>query len=571
MRHYVQQRRAIWDNLFHYDQNLFARPGGLNDMRIMVLDDEPIIRQGIIHKIRLTALPVEVVAEAGDGLKGLELMKTAKPDLIVTDIHMPGMNGLTFIRHALELDARVKLIIVTGYDQFDYARQAIKYGVSNYLVKPLEDDELYATLMELLERREAEQQTDQMIQELKSVAETSQEASRQQALTQFLQEEDFAEASSELDELAKHGAAFTAVVLQLEPFKVPHGSFGPGEEELLWFAIKNIVTERFLSNAIRGILVHHSLRRFELVYVLGLQKGQDSAGVTYTLEAISFGIRKYLKLGVTIGVGPYQPQMAKVQESYREAKQIARNAILHGGNRIYQAQGAANGGQEAQRKSFIGQEDVKLLEDWLGKWEKDKVHKWIERRLGAIVQEPASSYVMVEWFCVDLYLFLNKYWINHATDSQWAIGELTDLQRELQQATAWHEIVEQMKRLVTNMIGLLSKSNNIEGKEIMEAVRLYLERHYAEPIQLAMIAERFFIHPNYFSKRFKEKYGESFVDFLNGLRMKEAARLLVETDMKIRDISERVGFDDAAYFGGVFRKRFGATPGQYRDKGAPHA
>ncbi|WFB59612.1 response regulator [Paenibacillus sp. BR1-192] len=277
-------------------------------MRIMVLDDEPIIRQGIIHKIRLTGLPVEVVAEAGDGLKGLELMKTAKPDLIVTDIHMPGMNGLTFIRHALELDARVKLIIVTGYDQFDYARQAIKYGVSNYLVKPLEDDELYATLMELLERREAEQQTDQMIQELKCVAETSQEASRQQALTQFLQEEDFAEASSELNELAKNGAAFTAVVLQLEPFKVPHGSFGPGEEELLWFAIKNIVTERFLSNAIRGILVHHSLRRFELVYVLGLQKGQDSAGVTYMLEAISFGIRKYLKLGVTIGVGPYQPQ-----------------------------------------------------------------------------------------------------------------------------------------------------------------------------------------------------------------------------------------------------------------------
>ncbi|MHA6483309.1 response regulator [Paenibacillus sp. strain BS8-2] len=535
-------------------------------MRIMVLDDEPIIRQGIIHKIRQTGLPVTVVAEAGDGLKGLELMKTAKPDLIVTDIHMPGMNGLTFIQHAIELDAKVKLVIVTGYDQFDYARQAIKYGVSNYLVKPLEDDELYTTLMGLLERKEAEKQTDQMIQELKTVAETSQEASRQQALTQFLQEEDITVASSELDELAKHGTAFTAVVLQLDPFKVPHQSFGPGEEELLWFAIKNIVTERFLSNKIKGILVHHSLRRFELVYVLGLQKGQDNAGVNYTLEAISFGIRKYLKLGVTIGVGPYQNQMAKVQESYREARRIARNAILHGGNRIYQSPVEVHSGQEAQRKSFIGNEDVKLLEDWLGKWDNEKIHKWIERRLGAIVQEPSSSYVMVEWFCIDLYLFLNKYWLAHATDSQWAIGELTDLQRELQQATAWNEIVERMKRLVTNMIGLLSRTNNLEGKEIMEAVRHYLERHYAEPIQLAMIAERFYIHPNYFSKRFKEKYGESFVDFLNGLRMMEATRLLVDTDMKIRDISERVGFDDAAYFGSVFRKRFGETPGQYRDK-----
>ncbi|EES72572.1 transcriptional regulator, AraC family, partial [Paenibacillus sp. oral taxon 786 str. D14] len=113
---------------------------------------------------------------------------------------------------------------------------------------------------------------------------------------------------------------------------------------------------------------------------------------------------------------------------------------------------------------------------------------------------------------------------------------------------------------------LLSKHSSLEGKEIMEAVRLYLEQHYAEPIQLQMIAERFFIHPNYFSKRFKEKYGESFVDYLNSIRMKEAAALLGETNLKIREISERVGFEDAAYFSSVFRKWYGETPKQYRER-----
>ncbi|MBO2942379.1 response regulator [Paenibacillus sp. F411] len=535
-------------------------------MNIMVLDDEPIIRQGIIHKITQTGLPVTVIAEAGDGVQGLQLMKSVKPDLILTDIHMPGIDGLEFIRQARLLDSEVQVVIITGFDNFDYAKQAIKYGVANYMVKPLEEEELYATLSSLLERKEAEHQTVQMIQELRSVAETSQEAFRQQALTQFLQEEDFVAATAELEELARHGAYFTAVVIQLESFKVPHQSFGSQEESLLWFAIKNIVTERFLSNSIQGILVHHSLRRFELVYVLGLRKGQDKAGVTSALESISFGIRKYLRLEATIGVGPYQEQITRVQESYREAKQIARNSILHGSSRIYQTPTITSTGKEAQRKSFISQEDIRLLEDWLGKWERDKIHKWIERRLGAIVQEPSSSYVMVEWFCVDLYLFLNKYWLVHADNSKWAIGELTDLQRELEQTTAWQDIVDMMNKLVTNMIGLLSHTSNLDGKEIMEAVRVYLEQHYAEPIQLSVIAERFFIHPNYFSKRFKEKYGESFVDYLNGLRMKEAARLLVETDLKIREISERVGFEDAAYFGSVFRKRFKMTPGQYREQ-----
>lgn len=423
-------------------------------MNIIVLDDEPIIRQGIVHKIRQIQLPVAVIAEGGDGVKGLELIKEYRPDVIITDIHMPGMDGLSFIRQAIELDPKVKFVIVTGYDQFEYARQAIRLGVCNYLVKPVEDEELYTTLTTLLEQKESEMQTNHMIKELKIVAEVSQEAAKQQALTQFLQEEDFSVAVEELDELAAYANRFTAIVIQLEPFKMPHESFGVEEEELLWFAIKNIVTERFLTNRLQGIFVHHSLRRYELVYVLGLKDGQDAAVVVSTLESISFGIRKYLKLSVTIGVGPYQIEIAKVQESYREAKQLVRNAILHGSNRIYQFNQVMESSHNTQRKSFIGNEDAKLLGEWINKLDTDKVHRWIERRLGAIVQDPSSTYLMVEWFCVDLYLYLNKYLLANATDSKWAIGELADLQRELQQSTTWSDIIDRMKRLVTNMIAL---------------------------------------------------------------------------------------------------------------------
>ncbi|REE87484.1 two-component system response regulator YesN [Paenibacillus taihuensis] len=532
-------------------------------MKLIVLDDEPIIRQGIVHKIRQTGLPVSVVGEAGDGLSGLELIRTAQPDIVITDIQMPALNGLEFIRMAKETEARAEYVILSGYDDFEYAKQAIKYGVSHYLLKPLEDNELFEVLSGLIERKETENNRVQMVESLKALAESSHETARQGALTRFLQEEDVSVEDGALDTLAQDCVSFTAVVLRLEPFGLPHHSFGAGEEDLLWFAVKNIVTERFGTGGIQGVLVHHSLHRFELVYVLGLGQGQERSAVSSILEVISYGIRNYLKLGLTVGIGPYHDKLKKVQESYREAKQLTKNAILHGANRIYSANGMS--AMLANRKSIIGKEDIKMLEDWLKKLETDKVYRWLERRIGSIVQDPNSAYVQAEWFCVDLYLFFNRFLLSNAADAEWTIGEMDDLLRWLQQVTDWHEIAERMNGFARNIVGLLSRRDEATGKEIAEAVKAYIDIHFAEQLSLQSIAERFYIHPNYFSKRFKEKYGESFIDYLTSVRMRAAAELLRDTELKVHQIGERVGFEDPAYFGSVFRKRYGETPKQYRE------
>ena len=128
------------------------------------------------------------------------------------------------------------------------------------------------------------------------------------------------------------------------------------------------------------------------------------------------------------------------------------------------------------------------------------------------------------------------------------------------------EIEERMIGLASNVIGRLAGSGDPSGKEIMEVVRAYIDVHYAEPLSLQAIGERFAIHPNYFSQRFKEKYGESFIDYLTATRMNAAAKLLKDTDLKVHQIGERVGIEDPAYFGSVFRKHYGETPKQYRER-----
>lgn len=533
-------------------------------MKYIVLDDEPIIRQGVIHKIRQTGLPLLFAGEAYDGESGLELVRSAKPDIVVTDIQMPGMNGLEFIRLSKEMNPRLEYIILSGFDDFEYAKTAIRFGVSHYLLKPVEDEELYEALNGLVERMQAEDHREKTVLKLQQLAETGQEAARSHLFTRLLTEEETSLADPALDALADGRVSFSAVVFQVEPFKLPHYSFAEDEEELIWFAIKNMITEAFKAGGIAGFLIHHSLNRCEFIYVLGLKAGQDRASVVAAAEAIASGVRRYLRINAAVGIGPFLDRIDRIQDTYRDAKQFARNAVLHGVNRVYPW--TAQPPYKANRQSIIGNEDAKLLGEWLDRLEADKVARWMKRRLGAITQDPNAVFVQIEWFCVDLYLLFNKHLLANAVDAEWTIGELDDLLRWLQQVMQVVEIEERMVGLASNVIGRLAGSGDPSGKEIMEAVRSYIDVHYAEPLSLQAIGERFAIHPNYFSKRFKEKYGESFIDYLTATRMNAAAKLLKDTDLKVHQIGERVGIEDAAYFGSVFRKHYGETPKQYRER-----
>ncbi|CAM4218056.1 two-component system response regulator YesN [Paenibacillus endophyticus] len=535
-------------------------------MRTIIIDDEPIIRQGIVHKMKRTGLPVTIVGEASDGIAGLELVRSVRPQVVITDIQMPGMNGLAFIREVKEIWPETEFIVVSGYDDFDYAKQAMRYGVKHYLLKPLEDDQLHESLSEIMERVEKDGLKASAMEQLQSLEESSRELSLRQELTRFLQHGESALDHEELRKLEQRSGLLAAVVLQVKPFTLPHFSFEAGEQELLFYAMKNIMMERFESASIAGLLVHHALDRNEFVFIAGLRSAEERSRVTVALEEIVYGMNKYLRLGITIGVGAYVSKLQSIPACYREARQLSRNAILHGSNRIYDKNRPAPG--HPNRKSIISEEDERMLFESLKSWEADKIHRWTERRIGSIAQDPDSVYVQLEWFCVDLYLLLHKYLLSVPHSTEWVIGEMDDLQQWLGLLTDWRDVVVQMKRMTDNIIGHQSRTDSAAGKDIMEAVKAYIDSGYGEPISLQSISEKFFIHPNYFSKRFKEKYGISFIDYLTAIRMKQAALLLRDSELKIHQIAVRVGFEDAAYFSSVFRKMYGETPKQYREKPA---
>ncbi len=538
-------------------------------MKLLILDDEPILRQGIINKLKMSGLPIDIVGEAGDGKAGLELVQREAPDIVITDIRMPGMDGIAFIEQAQRMNEQLGFIVVSGYSDFEYAKRAIRLGVSDYLLKPVDDDQLKECLSKIINKIEKGRMSNDEMIRLRNETDLSRETLRKQYMTKMLQQADHPDLSAavrneQLSRIENKYRKYLAVVLVLEPIQLPHYSFRQGDESLIWFAIENVLSERMESSGRDGVLFQHILHEHEMVYLLGIESSSEGLVIQAWLKEVLDGLQNYLKLQVTIAIGTTVDDIGQIQQSYKQAKQAIRNKMIYGTGQIYDYESLQK--RSGERGILLTDEDESKLFYWLSEYNAIALQNWIEFRIRSLAHSPSATYMQLEWLCVDLYLLFRKYLLANTGVTEWIIGEMDDLLYWLQNLSIWQDAVNQMQNIADNIVGYLSQNNPSSNKDLMEEVKYYMEMNYDKSITLQSISERFYIHPNYFSRRFKERYAQSFVDYLTGIRMKKAMDWLRETDIKIQDIANRVGFEDASYFSNVFRKYYGVTPKQHREQ-----
>ncbi|KRF42740.1 response regulator [Paenibacillus sp. Soil787] len=534
------------------------------NFKVLVLDDEPKQRKGIIAKINISSLPITIVGEAGDGIEGLELVLREQPDIVITDIRMPGMDGLDFIERAKELNPEIVFVIISGYSDFDFAKRAIKYGVSDYLLKPIDEAELRSNLANIILKIEETRKSRLEMEKLRQDKETNLENLRQQVLTRMVHDPKHAALSEErimtVSDIIEQFPYILTIVLVIEPFQLPHYSFRVGDEQLIRFAIENMMSDQMKLAGRDGVIFQHAIHQNEMVYILGVDNLNESTAVKEWLTGVLYGVNHYMRLEVTIAIGSIVDSMDKMQKSYELAKLSLRNKIIKGANQIYDYSWIQS--HTSSREQIMKEKDEELLFSLLHEGNETALHRWIAQRIQNLVEFPTATYSQLEWFCVDMYLLLRKYLLEKTEDTKLVIGEMDDLQYWLQNLTSWHEAVHQIQSQVTNIIHFLAKDHLV--KDVMDEIKQYLVMNLHENISLQSIAERFFIHPTYFSKRFIDKYGQGYSDFLTQLRMEKAAEWLRGTNMKVQEIAEMVGFEGAAYFSSVFKKSHGVSPKEFR-------
>jgi len=513
-------------------------------IHVIVADDEPMLRRGLARLIGQHDPEWRILGTFANGVEALDFIRTTEErvDLLVTDVKMPEMDGLRLIKEAKAHQAILPLVI-SGYDDFEYVRTALREGVIDYVLKPI-DREAFAV----------------QLSEIKKKIRRKRYAEEVEAIRGFWlggvgvgQDAGVANGRRRLPD-----GPFR--LLCVSPDEPPSRMRGYTEQywKLIHYAVHNIVEECVRGEAGAGGDGGWTWQEGGgNVWALL----RDAEAAEETAERIRGAVNRYLGLTVTVACGSEFDELATLAEYRNEALTLLYLRPMYGGNRVFSKERLFVSPPESDigaRLHAIGERlRVAVLQDD----ERDTV-----RLLGdcfddiAALQEPSDLEKAVEYVLLQIAGLLLVGGHRKAKAL---------MQAELGQAHAWtssfHRLRKRLEELALQAAALLREGRSGTERTPIERAKSYIRARLSEPITIQSIADHIPMSPTYFCELFKVQTGETVHDYIRGKRMEEAAKLLLETDAKLQDVAERVGYKDVKYFSRQFRKHFGALPSKYKE------
>lgn len=547
----------------------FIRPPGRPEIRyngtvenalysFVIVDDEPEIREGIRDNIPWEELGFSFAGACANGNEALELVERSAPDVVMTDINMPFMDGLALCERIAGLAPATKVLIISGYDDFDYARKALQLQVYDFILKPVTPTEFKATLASLKRRLDAERETRRDQERIRRQLEESLPLLRERFLNRLLAgETPAAEAGERLDyfglSLPSKGACYLAMAAEIE-------DKGRGEEfELDVIAARN-TADAALEGEYRCISFQDQSDR--LVF-LGWGQAPDSL-YRESLKAAELLRSALARTGmetVKIGVGEAVDALALLGRSYQDALRALSFAMLRGkagvtayrelvgkigherGNPTDWGKAISSALRTASIEDARARIDAMIGSFRAAAFDVEAYHATLRLTLAAIVRTLED-------------LELSEAEIFRGEGDPFArIREL----KSLDEARDWY--FDLSDRIV---LALRERQESFARAKVREAID-YMAEHYAESdLSLSSLCKELFISTSYFSSIFKKYQERTFVEHLTVLRMDKAKELLRTSGLKTYEVAERVGYSDPHYFSLSFRKFSGTTPTSYR-------
>ncbi|MDY8022383.1 response regulator [Paenibacillus polymyxa] len=526
--------------------------------RAIVVDDETFTRKGLLQLMDWQACGFEIVGEADNGEDALELISRIHPDLVITDIRMPVLDGLELIRSVLEQSTEhPEFIILSGYSDFAYAQQALRYGVHDFILKPIDEGDFSATLRKLSERLHREQQNAQRYQNHHTGGLLE---------TVIMNQVDDTSVTHWEQQLCLGEATYMYYVLVELNDQHPWRS-GDDGVMLSLFQLRELIEQalHLLMDGKYPLYVHEHRNRIGLIvpdFFLECFEGK----VEVFMKALQREIEgmKPLKdqLGSRVFIYAGKPvnRLQNIQQSYASAKE----AVLH--KYIHDHSGIVTYLQEAMpplHYKNIHQDVLDRLTEQVEELRLDELRGTVDYLFSSFREEYYAPEAMK--------MSLHQCVLSIVRVIQNMQGNERSLQ-SLEPMMNWQDMnlsLGELQRLFTafaeesgRYIGVLRKDCQQGG---IQNIRAYIEQHAAENISLKNIAARFYMNPVYLGQLFRKTYGVYFNEFLLKLRVQEAKRLLRQTDLRIYEIAERVGFGSSDYFVTQFEKMTQATPSEYRN------
>lgn len=537
-------------------------------LKVFLVEDEVVMRNGIKNNIPWESEGFQFVGEASYGELAYPLIKKEKPDILITDIRMPFMDGLELSRLVKKELPQIKIIILSGYNEFDYAKTAISIGVTDYLLKPISSAKLLEAVKNVGRIIEKEQEHAKTMERYKKEMEENLQLEKHKLWSAL--------ASNQLSTIEllengqKLGIDFTASAYQVCLFKVmQHGDSTGCSREFIEVSEKITEHAKVWDNV---LVFDRSPDGWAF-----LIKGESVAEVEVALERCRLELHElingYPDVEYFGGIGGMVQRLGDIQGSYREAAKAFASRFFSEPNRLISCEDVAKLHSQEDEKIDISKmrsqkSEQELVEKFLKSGSAEEIESFLDEYFMGVGNQNYQSLLYRQYVIMNPYFACTDFLRGLELDVSALPEDCRDINEIVANAVSSEAVKSLVGRLFAATMNLRDTHSKKKYSALLEEAKAFIQENFRrEDMSLNTVAAQVNISPSYFSAIFSTEMGQTFVEYLTSVRLDKAKELLMCSAMRTAEIGYEVGYKDSHYFSYIFKKVVGCSPKDYKNRG----
>lgn len=545
--------------------------------KLMLVEDEDIIRFGLRDEIPWEEIGFVVAGEAADGESAFRMIPDICPDAILTDIRMPGQDGIGFIQKLRELGSEAEVIVLSGYDDFDYARKCIIYGIAEYLLKPVQNHVIYSTFQRLKSKLDSRYSKDFEFNSIKKKTALTFPIAKEKIIQDLLK-----------NRLDKGNAEGIHTILDTQLEKTAY--FGVGvfhigrqtEGEMTLFyentdcfrLVLEKETARFSQYQLLSVLFEKDENNFIAVWMIYRLQDEDDVSILCSTVKEQFEkMPPYSgQIMVSVGMGTFYGDIYSLSHSYQQARIALTQKFYAGLGKIICYSEICSNYDHAKGKLLENTVDGSKLTgkivDSVIAGDAISCEKTIISYCDTYLSIYRYSPDILFMHVIELVLKLASEVENQGVTFQSICGDNVDQKiRFLIEERTIHDLRRWLFALINHLIRHLDRTESTNSVDHMiEVVKQFIQKNYSKKISTRELCDMAMTSPSYFSSMFKKKTGYALLEYVIMIRIQKAKELLARSDYKVYEVASVVGYDDFRHFSKQFKKLIHMSPSQYKGK-----
>lgn len=536
-------------------------------LKVFIVEDEVIIREGLKQKIPWESEGFCFAGEASDGELAYPLIKKERPDILITDIRMPFMNGLELARLVKKELPNIKILFLSGYDEFEYAKEAIRIGAADYLLKPITSEKLLEAVRKVAESIRQERRQKDILEQYRQEQQEQVELARGLLLQRILENE--ISSREAIEQGRKTGIDFAAPYFRAVLFKMIQQNKAEDTDagkleayERIW----NRLTQK-------GVLIFEKEENTWLFILKGDSREMLEEKSRQLCREIQDVMENYPGMQYFGGIGSCVNRISDLGQSYYRASKAFAARFFTKLNQFISAEAVQTMGIVDKDEVDMGAIDfVKLsrkeMEIFLRDGTVAEIDGFLQDYFESIGKNNYNSIMLRQYLVMDLYFWAMGFLQELGSDAEELPEECRTVNRITRYIQTQEGVSEYLNLLLTSVMEIRDNCAKKKFSARMERAKEYIDANYRDPdISLNKVAGYMHMSPCYFSSTFSQETGQTFIEYLTCVRMKHAKELLRCTNLRSNEVAAESGYQDSRYFSFLFKKTQGCTPSEYRERG----